>query len=539
MITLLNLVQGTPEWLSHRENCWNASDAPAMMGVSKYESRSQFLKRCAAGEKKVIFKKLSDDGHLFERLALELAEKVVGDDLMPVTLSNDAFGLSRPLGASFDGITMDYAVSYEHKSMNDDLRACNEVADLHPMYSIQMEQQLMVSEGSRVLFMASKWVDGECIEKKQFWYKSNPELRAQIIAGWKQFEKDLAEFIESAPNAAIEMPAPEVTVDLPVLSIIAKGEITTSNMKEFGEALTKKLAEVRAIKLIGDQDFANANDAAKKFRDQIVKLRAAKEAMLAQTVTIGEASAMIDAWCKDLAETALQLEKNVRAEDLAKKKAMIDAAEVAYSAHVEALEAEITPIRLGIERPDFAKAIKGKSKYGNMQDAINDALTAGKLLADSTAADLRVKLTWIKEAHEGMGFLFRDLAQIITKPMEDFKLVVDVRVKDHKESEAKKEEAIRIQAEADARAKLEREEEERKAAQSKASEKQEEAIIPETIPETAPIAAIPVKSESGKTKAKSVVKISPDRKAIVSFVCSNYAMTEAEATDWLRNEFGK
>ena len=30
----IKLIQGTPEWNAHRAQHWNASDAPAMMGVS-------------------------------------------------------------------------------------------------------------------------------------------------------------------------------------------------------------------------------------------------------------------------------------------------------------------------------------------------------------------------------------------------------------------------------------------------------------------------------------------------------------------------
>ena len=32
----INLAQGSPEWLAHRRTTRNASDAPAMMGVSPY-----------------------------------------------------------------------------------------------------------------------------------------------------------------------------------------------------------------------------------------------------------------------------------------------------------------------------------------------------------------------------------------------------------------------------------------------------------------------------------------------------------------------
>jgi predicted phage-related endonuclease len=43
------LTQGSPEWLAHRLNFDNASDAPAMMGCSPYKTRQQLLHERATG----------------------------------------------------------------------------------------------------------------------------------------------------------------------------------------------------------------------------------------------------------------------------------------------------------------------------------------------------------------------------------------------------------------------------------------------------------------------------------------------------------
>ncbi len=40
---VLNLIQGTQEWLEARLNHFTASEAPAMLGESKYMSRTQLL----------------------------------------------------------------------------------------------------------------------------------------------------------------------------------------------------------------------------------------------------------------------------------------------------------------------------------------------------------------------------------------------------------------------------------------------------------------------------------------------------------------
>ena len=68
----VNLIQGSKEWHLHRANHFNASDAPAMMGVSKYKTRDQLLHEMATGltqEVDANTQKLFDNGHKFEALA--------------------------------------------------------------------------------------------------------------------------------------------------------------------------------------------------------------------------------------------------------------------------------------------------------------------------------------------------------------------------------------------------------------------------------------------------------------------------------------
>ena len=154
-----DLIQGTPEWLAHRANRDNSSDAAAMLGVSPLKKRSELLQERATGIPMPVDEfqqRLYDEGHRTEALARPLAEKILGEDLYPVCGTNGA------LAASFDGITMLESIAFEHKMLNNQLRevmvaGCTG-ADLPEFYQVQMEQQCMVSEETeRVLFMASEW----------------------------------------------------------------------------------------------------------------------------------------------------------------------------------------------------------------------------------------------------------------------------------------------------------------------------------------------------------------------------------------------
>ena len=79
-----DLVQGSPEWLAYRAGHFNASDAPAMMGVSPYKTRAQLLHEMHTGLTAPVdaqTQRIFDDGHRFEALARPLGEKIIGQDL--------------------------------------------------------------------------------------------------------------------------------------------------------------------------------------------------------------------------------------------------------------------------------------------------------------------------------------------------------------------------------------------------------------------------------------------------------------------------
>lgn len=99
----VSLVQGSQEWHEHRAKHFNASDAPAMMGNSKYKTREKLLKEIKTGitdDVDEYTQRRFDDGHRFEAFARSLAEEIIGAELYPV------IGVKGKLSASFDGATM-------------------------------------------------------------------------------------------------------------------------------------------------------------------------------------------------------------------------------------------------------------------------------------------------------------------------------------------------------------------------------------------------------------------------------------------------
>lgn len=448
---IINLIQGTPEWHAHRAQHFNASDAPAMLGVSKYKTRTQLLDEMKSGIVKDVdaaTQRRFNDGHAFEALARPLAEEIIGQELYPVT------GVEGQYSASFDGLTMDETINFEHKSLNDEIRACKTAADLDEMYRVQMEQQMMIAGSIKTLFMASKWNGEQLVEKREFWYESDPALRQKIIQGWEQFAKDLA---AHKPKAIKEAPKAEVIEALPAIHVQIKGEVMASNMNEY------KLVAVDYIRSIStdlkdDQDFANAEQAVKFCKECEDKLEAARESALAQTASIDDLMKTIDYIKDNFRAKRLELDKLVKERKEAIKAEIVNQARAQFDECVRSLEKEIAPIRLIVPAPKFAEAAKNKRTLASLHDAIDTETAAAEMEAFRIAALVRGNLNASNDIRKDYGFLFSDLQAIVYKPLDDFNLLVASRVNEHKQAEAQRieseRERIRIEEERKAAVKI-------------------------------------------------------------------------------------
>lgn len=309
---ILNLQQGSTEWHQHRATAYNASDVPSMLACSPYKNRSDFVRERATGitaEVTPAQQRIFDDGHRFEALARPLAEAIIGEELSPCV------GKRGKYSASFDGLTFMGDVAFEHKTLGNSLRDVMTLdctgADLPLHYRAQMEQQAMVSGCERILFMASTWdAEDNLIEERHCWYEPDAELRAQIIAGWEQFEKDVAAYVppESAP-APVVGKTPD---NLPALLIQVTGAVTASNLPEYKAHALEVFKGINRT-LTTDQDFATAESTVKWCADVESRLAAAKEHALSQTATIDELFRTIDDISAEARRTRLELDKLVKA----------------------------------------------------------------------------------------------------------------------------------------------------------------------------------------------------------------------------------
>lgn len=428
-----NLIQGTPEWHAYRAEHFNASDAPAMLGMSPYKSRTELLHERSTGMAKEIdasTQALFDNGHRFEALARPLAEEIVGEDLYPVT------GSSGEYSASFDGLTMGNDIAWEHKTLNSDIQAAKNAEDLSEYLRVQMEHQLLVSDAEKCLFLASKWDnEGRLIEEVHHWYEPDAELRARITAGWEQFSKDLAEYkhVEVLPAASAEP-----TMALPALSIQVNGAISLiSNLVVFGDRL-RSFVDGIDKNPSDDQSFANAEAAVKVLEKAEAALDAAESGALAQTASIDEMRRTV-AMYKDLARTTrLMMEKIVKARKETIRIEIMQCGKDKAGEHIAALNQRLGKSYMTAVPVDFAGVMKGKKSISSLSDAVATELARFKIEANAIADKIQINLTTLRELAADHAFLFADTAQIVLKANDDLTSLVKLRIAEHQAAEEKR-----------------------------------------------------------------------------------------------------
>ncbi len=572
----VNLIQGSPEWHAHRRNHFNASDAPAMMGVSKYRTRDQVLHEYATG----IFKeadpktqKIFDDGHKFEALARPLAERIIGADLSPTV------GVDGKFSASFDGITFDGDVIFEHKTLNAELNDVfhnqdSDTVELPLMYRVQMEQQLMLSSAEKCLFMGSKWVkvnhatehyvtldehgkiipalSSGVVEYYEFekehhcWYYPDLELRAKIIAGWAQFETDLANYV---PPVQVEKVVAETVEALPVPSVVVRGEITQSNIAEITPKFDAYLTSIKT-ELSTDQDFADAEANAKNCRETAKRIEALQDNIIAQMVSVNEVNSILGNYKEAFNKVGLRLEKAVKDQKESIKTAAIFQAKNDYANFVGNLQGDL-PVTLHqlLQVPDFAGAIKGIKTIATMHSRINDALAQGKAQATTMANDIKAKAAYIEEASKGYAHLI-NVGSLATKDMDYIKLHIQ-SVKDAEDKrKAEHEAAIKAKAEAEARARVEAEQRLKALAEAQAiidarAEAQAKSINEATpvkaeavtLPSQAEAVSLAPQVEQAFNQTFAATKEQPSREQIVSLVADHYGVSNHQAQGWLNDLF--
>ena len=449
------ITQGSPQWHAARATRFTASQAPAMMGASKYQTRAELLREKATGITPEVTpeqQRLFDRGHAAEAGARAIAEQALGEDLYPVTAISDA---DDRLLASFDGITLGEDVAFECKLWNESLVADIVNDELGAHYYWQLEHQLLVSGAEYVLFVCSDGTPERFISME---YRSRPGRRAALIAGWDQFASDLAAYVPEDRPATVTAAPME---SLPAVVVQVNGALTVAgNLDAFGQALRDFIARIPA-KPATDQQFADAEAACKALKKAEDALTQAEDGALAQISDV-ELMRRTVADLKELARsTRLATEKLVKAEKDARRTEKVMAARRAFDKHVAACQLDIKGVRLNVPMPDFGAAIKGLSSLASIDDKLTAALISSQAEVNTLASKIINNLQTLDSVPQ-YAHLFADRQELAYKDGETLELLMQKRVDaeaariEAERERIRQEEERKAQAAAEAKAEAER-----------------------------------------------------------------------------------
>ena len=461
----LDLIQGSEEWQAARAKYFTASEAPAMLGLSKYQTRQDLLRQKATGHTPEVDsakQRLFDRGHAAEAAARPIVEEIIGDELFPSTGVLEVEGL--PLLASFDGITMDETIVWENKLSNasliDDLTA----GELDGHYWSQLEQQLLVSGAEKAYFTAS---DGTPENTLGMWYKSVPKRRQQLIAGWKQFAEDLANYQHvEVIQAAVAAP----TEGFGALVLQVEGRVVACNIDAFRAGASDFLSRLpKPEELNSDQDFANAESAVKACTEAESKIKAAKDAGLAQMSEVDTVFRVADQIVAEIKAARLSLEKSVELRKTSIRREIVQSGKDRFAEHIYALNKRLGRVMMPLVPADFVGAIKGKRTVVSLQNAVDTVLANSKIAANEIADKIQINLATLDE-HKEHAFLFNDVASLAMKANDDLQNVIKLRIAEHQAEQQRKLEAEREKIRREEQAKAEREQQEKAAAEKREAE---------------------------------------------------------------------
>jgi len=449
---ILNLQQGSEEWHNVRATHFTASDAAAVLGFSKYKSKQELLEEKAFGKKKensgseYIFQK----GHEAEEKARPLIEEMIAEDLSPVVGVMDYFGL--PLLASFDGITLDDRIIFEHKlhskALSEFLEQNQDLPDTHWP---QVEHQLLISGADHCIFVVS---DGTHENQTLIEYCSKPERQKMVIEGWMMFQKDLEQLKSNPPADETEKHQATTQEALPALTIELEGKVLATNLDQFKQIALDQISQINKD-LTSDEDFVQAESDVKFLKEAIKNIDDVKDKAISSTADIKAAFDALDEVRAFMNRTKLDLEKDVKGKKEQIKKAVKEEALQSIYAYKTELESQLSGNHLKNESYDLAinEAVKGKRTLKSVREACDNVVTQTKLKLNDAAKVSRDNLALLDELASDYAFLFSDFQVYINQETPIVREMIESRVANHKaEEEAKKQatEEAAAQAEIDA-----------------------------------------------------------------------------------------
>lgn len=453
---LLNLVQGSDEWLEARLNYLCASEAPVVMGESKFMSRTQLLDLKKGWQKNpdsAFKKRLFEKGHIHEDQARVHTELETLEDYPAAVGLLKVDGLEVEMLASFDGLENETpgALIWEHKDWNLTLAENVRNSVLDPLYYWQLEHQCIVNNSDKVLFTCS---DGTTDNRVSMVYESVPERREQLIKGWALFLEDLEKHELEAKKEKVVAVKQE---NFPVIECRVEGSKVISNLGSYIPLIEQLAEEQMNLSLETDQDFANKDAFNKRVKTGRAELKEKAADILANFDSLKMFNDHVETADSILQKLQSHGEKQVKQAKELKKQSIINDATKELNDHLKWLSEGINNVQVPVRELDFVAIMKGKRSYEKMEEAVKSELANIKLEANDIAHTIRENLDSLAELAKDYKFLFNDYQDLITKDNGDLVNLIKMRISEHQQAEAERKRLEREQIEREAQEKAQRE----------------------------------------------------------------------------------
>ena len=239
-VTRIELNQNTPEWHSHRASYNNASEAPAVLGISPWFPRTpRQLYEVKLGIKTVQMNAAMARGNDFEAAARKCACDSLGIDFEPAVFVRGDYS------ASLDGISPDGKTALEikipQKGFESDLWKAVTKGETPENYLAQMAQQAFVSGVEKVIL----WVYDPTTDTggADTWTADDLlPMWNRVQAAWEAFRSSVDSLEPPAAMGDDEVPVTDAQL-LSVADQLIDVRRQLANLQAQEEALEKTLKE--------------------------------------------------------------------------------------------------------------------------------------------------------------------------------------------------------------------------------------------------------------------------------------------------------
>lgn len=181
---IIQVEQGTPEWLSWRKTVITATDASIIMGNNPWDTPYQCWQRKLGLVEEKKSNPAMERGKKLEPEARALFIEQKGINMTPCVVESTEFDF---LGASLDGISDDYSTLLEIKCGGNKLHEMASRGEIPDYYRDQIQHQLLTTGAKKAFYYSYNGKDGICIE-----VFPDPEFKNQFMPKAREFWKSVA-----------------------------------------------------------------------------------------------------------------------------------------------------------------------------------------------------------------------------------------------------------------------------------------------------------------------------------------------------------